>query len=399
MQIERRLMGTMIRHTGSATAMVEPAQEPTARGSIADYWNNIVLGIRDEYLDETQSYPWVIGFSGGKDSTVVAHGVFEALLSMPPSQRKRPVHIVSNDTLVESPLIIAHLNEVTQRIEEAARSLDLPVIVARTQPDLDKTFWVLLIGKGYPSPNLTMRWCTDRLKIQPTSTYIKRHISEYGAAIVVLGVRRDESHTRQRSIDKRRNMRGRNLTPHTDLMGAFIYRPIVDLTIDDVWEILGTFHAPWGGSHVNLFQLYRDAEGGECPVVLSKSEAPGCGTANSRFGCWTCTVVEKDKSLQGFIDAGNHHFKPLVDFRCWLKEIRNNPEMRQAYRRNGRLTFDASGKHIPGPFTIQARKQILDYLLKVQDEYGDKLITDAELDLIYQHWTADLQREKGVVDE
>ena len=320
-------------------------------------------------------------------------------MSIPPSLRKRPVHIVSNDTLVESPLVMAHLNDVTQRIEQAVRNLGLPVIVARTQPDLDKTFWVLLIGKGYPSPNLTMRWCTDRLKIQPTSTYIKRHISEYGAAIVVLGVRRDESHTRQRSIDKRRNMRGRNLAPHTDLMGAFIYRPIVDLTIDDVWEILGSFHAPWGGSHANLFQLYRDAEGGECPVVLSKSEAPGCGTANSRFGCWTCTVVEKDKSLQGFIDAGNHHFKPLVDFRIWLKGIRNNPEMRQAYRRNGRLTFDASGKHIPGPFTIQARKQILDYLLKVQDEYGDKLITDAELDLIYQHWTLDLQQEKGVVDE
>ena len=114
-----------------------------------------------------------------------------------------------------------------------------------------------------------MRWCTDRLKIQPTSGYIKRNISQYGGAIVVLGVRRDESQTRQRSIDKRKNDRGSNLTPHTDLMGALIYRPIVDLTTDDVWEILGSFHAPWGGNHRDLFQLYRDAEGGECPVVLS----------------------------------------------------------------------------------------------------------------------------------
>jgi DNA sulfur modification protein DndC len=115
---------------------------------------------------------------------------------------------VSNDTLVESPLVIAHLDRVTEQIDAAARNLNLPITVARTHPESDKTFWVLLIGKGYPSPNLTMRWCTDRLKIQPTSGYIKRNISQYGAAIVVLGVRRDESQTRQRSIDKRQNDQG-----------------------------------------------------------------------------------------------------------------------------------------------------------------------------------------------
>lgn len=368
-------------------------------GSVAERWRDIVRGIRDEYLDPTHRFPWVIGFSGGKDSTVVAHGVFEALLSVPPSQRTREVHLVSNDTMVESPVVIAHLDVVTKRIQEAAENLSLPITVARTRPDPDKTFWVLLIGKGYPSPNLTMRWCTDRLKIQPTSGYIKRNISQYGAAIVVLGVRRDESQSRQRSIDKRQNDRGSNLTPHGDLTGAFIYRPIVDLTTDDVWEILGSHHAPWGGNHQDLFQLYREAEGGECPVVLSQTEAPGCGTKSSRFGCWTCTVVEKDKSLQGFIDSGSHHFKPLVEFRDWLKSIRNKPEMRQAYRRNGRLAFDATGKHIPGPFTVQARKLILENLLRAQDEFGGKLITDEELDLIYQCWTTDLQNEKGLADE
>lgn len=386
-------------HIDNTACLTEPMPIETADADIDVLWHNIIVDIRDEYLDERQDFPWVIGFSGGKDSTVVAQGVFEALLSVPPSQRKRPVYILSNDTKVESPLVIAHLNEVTKRIQQAAINLDLPITVARTHPEPDKTFWVLLIGKGYPSPNTTMRWCTDRLKIQPTSAYIKKYISECGAAVVVLGVRRQESQSRQRSIDKRRNMRGRNLTPHPDLVGAFIYRPIVDLSTDDIWEILGTFDPPWGGNHANLFQLYRDAAGGECPMVLSNNEAPGCGTTNSRFGCWTCTVVEKDKSLQGFVDAGKHHFMPLVDFRDWLKKIRNAPEMRQAYRRNGRLTFDAKGKHIPGPFTIQARKQILDYLLQVQEHYGDRLITDAELDLIYQHWTTELQQEKRLTDE
>lgn len=365
---------------------------------ISERWNSIVQHVKEEYLSRAQSYPWIVGFSGGKDSTVVAHAVFEALQAIAPSQRTRPVHIVSNDTMVESPLVLVHLDEVSANIKAAAEGLSLPITVARTRPDLDKTFWVLLIGKGYPSPNQQMRWCTDRLKIQPTSTYIRDNVSKYGAAIVVLGVRRTESIRRMRTIDKYENDRGTNLNPHSSITGAYIFRPIVDLTTDDVWEILGSFPAPWGGTHRSLFQLYRDAEGGECPVVLSKDEAPGCGTKNSRFGCWTCTVVEKDKSLQGFVDSGQHVYKPLIAFRDWLASIRNDPTKRSAIRRNGRLTFDVSGKHIPGPFTVQARQEILERLLATQAEFGAKLISDEELDLIHKYWAMDLQQEEILVN-
>jgi DNA sulfur modification protein DndC len=372
---------------------VEEASRP-----IVERWDEVVQHVKDEYLSTAQSYPWILGFSGGKDSTVVAHAVFEALQAIAPSQRTRPVHIVSNDTMVENPLVMAHLDEVSAQITAAAEGLGLPITVARTRPDLDKTFWVLLIGKGYPSPNQQMRWCTDRLKIQPTSTYIKDNVSKYGAAIVVLGVRRTESIRRMRTVDKYENDRGTNLNPHSRITGAYIFRPIVDLTTDDVWEILGSFPAPWGGTHRNLFQLYRDAEGGECPVVLSKDEAPGCGTKNSRFGCWTCTVVEKDKSLQGFGDSDQHAYKPLIAFRDWLASIRNDPTKRSAIRRNGRLTFDVSGKHIPGPFTVQARQEIMERLLATQAEFGAKLITDEELDLIHKYWAMDLQQEETLVN-
>jgi len=153
-----------------------------------------------------------------------------------------------------------------------------------------------------------------------------------------------------------------------------------------------------GAAHTKLFQLYRDAEGGECPVVLSKDEAPGCGTPNSRFGCWTCTVVEKDKSLQGFIDSGKHIYVPLVGFRNWLVDIRNDPARRSAIRRNGRLTFDLTGKHIPGPFTIQARREILTRLLAVQAEYGSRLISDAEVELIQKIWAVELQQEESLAN-
>lgn len=359
------------------------------------YWDDVVYAVRTEYLSDSQDYPWIIGFSGGKDSTVVAQAVFEALLQVPPSQRRRHVHFVSNDTLVESPMVMAHLAKVQSSIANMADSLRLPVTVVTTRPALDRTFWTLLIGRGYPSPNQTMRWCTDRLKIQPTSRYILDNVSKHGAAIVVLGVRLDESDSRRNSINKFQNIGSSNLTPHSVLPGAFIYRPIVHLGIDDIWEVLGSREPPWGGTHRDLIQLYRDAEGGECPVVLSKDEAPGCGTANSRFGCWTCTVVEKDKSLQGFVDVGNHHFSALIEFRQWLKDIRNDPRYRSVERRNGEISFDARGdkiQHIPGPFTIQARKMILDKLLRTQEEYGRQLISPEEIELIHATWAEEISK-------
>lgn len=178
---------------------------------IEERWSEIVQHVKAEYLSTAQSYPWIVGFSGGKDSTVVVHAVFEALQAISPSQRTRPVHIVSNDTMVESPLVMAHLDDVSQQIQAAVNSLSLPITVARTHPDSDKTFWVLLIGKGYPSPNQQMPWCTDRLTIQPTSTSIKDNVSKHGAAVVVLGVRRTESVRRMRTVDKYENERGTNL--------------------------------------------------------------------------------------------------------------------------------------------------------------------------------------------
>lgn len=193
------------------------AAADSALGSGTDFWDAIVQSVRTEYLSETQDFPWIIGFSGGKDSTVVAQAVFEALLQCPPSRRTRHVHLVSNDTQVESPLVMAHLANVQVAIASMAKNLRLPVTVVTTCPAPDKTFWTLLIGKGYPSPNQTMRWCTDRLKILPTSRYILDNVSAHGAAIVVFGVRLDESDSRRQSINKFKNIENSNLTPHSVL--------------------------------------------------------------------------------------------------------------------------------------------------------------------------------------
>jgi DNA sulfur modification protein DndC len=356
-------------------------------------FDSLVESVTKEYINDKQNYPWIIGFSGGKDSSLVAHIVFQVILNIRPSKRTRDIYIVSNDTLVESPLVVEHIAKQLSLIDEAAKNFNLPIKIHITRPRVEHTFWTLLIGKGYPSPNQRMRWCTDRLKIQPTSKFILNNISEHGAAIIVLGVRKDESSSRKSVIDKYKNIENSKLSPHSELQGAYIYRPISDVSTLDVWNLLSYNDPPWGGTHEHLIQLYRDAKGGECPMVLSKDEAPGCGTPSSRFGCWVCTVVEKDRSLQGFVDSGQKKYQILIDFRDWLKSIRNDPEHRQIRRRNGNLTFEASGKHIPGPFTISSRKLILEKLLAAQQEYGQDLISKEELDLIASIWAEELVRK------
>jgi DNA sulfur modification protein DndC len=263
----------------------------------------------------------------------------------------------------------------------------LPVDVVKTIPKADQTFWVNLIGRGYPSPSRTFRWCTDRMKIQPTSHYIRSQVAANGQVILLLGVRREESATRAVSVNKYSN--GERLNDHNDLQGCKVYRPVVDFTTEEVWETLLQRRPPWGGNHRELVTLYRDGGGGECPLVLSKEDSPSCGTSSSRFGCWTCTVVVKDRSMAGFIEAGHENLEPLMDFRDWLAEIRGDHDRRMAVRRSGRTTHLADGSLVPGPFTLAARREILDELLRVQATVGRELITAAEIALIQAIWAED----------
>lgn len=354
---------------------------------------NISADLLDEYR-QNHKYPWIVGYSGGKDSTLVAHLVFEMLMRLPPTERKRRVHIVANDTLVESPLVVQHIIESAREIEAAAQAFGLPVTTRITRPATDQTFWVNLIGRGYPSPNRSFRWCTDRMKIQPTSRYIRSQVDEAGQVILLLGVRRSESATRAASVGRYDN--GERLNRHNDLQGCMVYRPIVELATDDVWEFLALNEPPWGGSHLKLIGLYRNASGGECPVVTQKTDVPSCGTASSRFGCWTCTVVEKDRSLEGFVESGFTEFGPLLDFRDWLASIRNDKERRQARRRDGRVTITDNGTFVPGPFTLHTRAEIFERLRALEAETGQSLISEEEAALIHQIWAEEMASQTGV---
>lgn len=354
----------------------------------------IIDEIVDQYMyADTTDRPWIIGFSGGKDSTVLLTLVWLALRKIKdsivaPFQLRRPVYVVCNDTMVENPIISNYVDDVLLQIEKKAREEDLPIFVRKTIPRLEDSFWVNVIGKGYPVPNTAFRWCTDKMKIKPTARFITEQVDECGEAIILIGTRKAESATRARSI-KKHEIHGQRLTHHTILHNTYVYAPIKELYLEEVWYIINAIPCPWGFDNKVLFKIYMDASADdyECPTVVTDKSHGSCG--QSRFGCWVCTVVKDDKSMRSLIKNGREWMQPLYDFRIELDTERNVIENRMPFRRDGRKAVNDMG-----PYVFSYRAKILQRLLEVQYELQQhdpsiKLISDQELIAIQVNWYRD----------
>ena len=346
--------------------------------SFADKIKSIQTTIQEQYLaDDT---PWVIGYSGGKDSTAVLQLVLYALAKLPVEQRRKEIHVLSNDTLVENPAVADYVDQQLRLIERVGKTklfAHEPRLfqVFKSIPKLEDRFWINLIGKGYPSPNRLFRWCTERLKINPTNDYIKATVSQHGRAIIVLGPRRAESSNRAKSMDRydlSAIHESQRLRKHS-LANAWVFGPIADLSTQEVWQYLLQVPNFWGGDNKRLVTMYRNGadQQGECPLVIDTSTA-SCG--NSRFGCWTCTVVDKDKSMTNLIENGEDWMLPLLQFRNVLAEIRQDPTRRMTVSRDNRDRM--------GPFTFAARAELLRQLLEAGKRAGITVISRNELEAI-----------------
>ena len=249
--------------------------------------------------------------------------------------------------------------------------------------------------------NGTFRWCTDRLKINPSADYIRDVIKKEGEEVVVLlGVRKAESEARRRRIEGR-ELAKHLMNRHETIQDAYVYNPIVELTTDDVWDVLLKLDGgktPWGSNNNELVSLYADADSGECPFagIHAGGQTQSCG--NSRFGCWVCTVVKDDKSLNGFIKSGHRELIPLAEFRTWIMSIRDKDEYREKKRRNGTVYETKNGEMGYGPFTWEARKLILTKLIETQQKMGYKLITQ-ELKAIDEIWDDELDLSRRTLVE
>ena len=333
----------------------------------SQYLERLYAKIREVYLADNR--PWVIGFSGGKDSTATLQVIWTSLSQLPPEKLSKTIFVISSDTYVETPVIVNYIDEVLENINTSATNQSLPFEAHKVTPQIDNTFWVNLIGRGYPAPYSRFRWCTDRLKIEPANRFITEKVTSYGEVVVVLGARRSESASRAGQMKKRKQIT-QYLTRHCDLPNAWVFTPIEDWHTEEVWDYILTNPSPWGSDNQVLLNMYRNAQDGECPMVIDKSTPP-CG--NSRFGCWTCTVVAKDSSMESMVNKGEEWMRPLLDFRNWLAATQDpakKKKIRDVRRRIGQVQYQNTQegkKLIWGPYLFSFRQEILKKLLKTQN--------------------------------
>lgn len=361
---------------------------------------NLLDEIIDQYAYADESNrPWIIGFSGGKDSTVMLQLVWKAISQIKELTGivKRDIYVVCNDTMVENPVITEYVYRVLAKIEQAAVEQDIPIRVVKTIPRLEDSFWVNLIGRGYPAPNNAFRWCTERLKIRPTSRFLIEQVNDFGEAIILIGTRSAESSQRAKSM-KKHAIKGKRLTKHPTQSNTYMYAPIRSLSLEEVWYVINTMESPWGSDNAELFQIYSDASADdyECPTVVTNKEHKSCG--QSRFGCWVCTVVKEDKSMSALIENGLTWLTPLLKFRNELAAERNIIEHRMPERRNGTAAVNGMGPYYPW-----YRAKVLERLFETQKEIQKEkphveLITNQELVAIQTIWYRDFIFNQKVSD-
>ena len=355
---------------------------------------DVIDVIKGLYLSDM--IPWICGYSGGKDSTAVVQLVWEALSELPVEQRKKTVHVISTDTLVESPVVALWATRSIDKMRAKAKEEKLPIFPHRLTPTTSNTFWVNLIGRGYPYPRRDFRWCTDRMKIDPSNRFIKSILDAESEAILVLGTRKAESATRKAVMEGYEKKRYReHLSPNGSFPNSYVFTPIENWSNDNVWQFLLQYPNPWGHSNKDLMSMYSGASAdGECPLVIDTS-TPSCG--NSRFGCWVCTMVTEDKSMAAMIqnDEEKSWMLPMLEFRNYIAGDWDTDRKRRDFRRkDGRLTWH-NGRLVHGPYTQKTREEFLEHLLEVEklvheigpDEIKNvPLITKEELQMIRQIW-------------
>lgn len=384
-------------------ATVQETNNSQNQRTVAEFVEDIqALTIEVQNLYCLDSIPWVIGYSGGKDSTAVLQLIWNAIAALPLEKRNKPIYVITTDTLVENPIVSAWVRNSIKYIKLAAQTQKMPIEPHLLHPILTETFWVGLIGKGYPAPRGKFRWCTERLKINPSNRFIRDVVRTSGETILVLGTRKAESTRRASRMKAMEAKRVRDhLSPNMNLPNSLVYSPIEDWRNDEVWMYLMQWENPWGHSNKDLFVMYRESTAdNECPLVVDTS-TPSCGS--SRFGCWVCTLVSQDKSLTAMIqnDDEKEWLQPLLDFRIELdaeddrdrRDFRRRTGNVQLYERN--IDGEISVEPIPGPYTKEWRETWLRKLLTAQTQIRRTapeqmrditLITPEELSEIRRIW-------------
>jgi len=299
-----------------------------------------ILRIRERVLENFAEIPggyWVVGFSGGKDSSLLVDLLVEYLhRNIHLRKDIEKVFVLYSDTLLEYPPLREYAYEVIEALNVFSRNeLNGLLKAIVLKPKTGEDYFSLCFNRGYPAPHRRFRWCTDRFKIRPVKEFLRKI---KGEIIIINGSRLEESTNRAKSLKKyavklKYRTFGETTSEQAPLfavksrgfgVNAIVYSPIAYLKEDEVWLLLAASKRYYDKSkdYSILLKLYG------VKVDLNKGKVRRKGV---RFGCWLCTVASKDKS-------GNHlvlldpKIRLLVTTRRLLMEISHDHNLKPYFR-------------------------------------------------------------------
>jgi len=317
-------------------------------------------GVISDIIDRLRAVN-IVSFSGGKDSTTVLELVLAAMILV--GDKNKRLYIVTSDTMMEIPYFQQYVDLVKKRLQAFIARSGVNAQVSTVHPEIKDSFWVSVLGKGYPAAHMGFRWCTGKMKIDPITKYTKEITAGHEYTVFV-GVRSAESALRARIY------RQKDYKPNH-------FAPILDWSANDVWEYLLTEPCPWG-DHTDLVKVYRYSSD-ECVY----GEKQGVCIGNARYGCWACPLQKSTQLDMIGMHTGDERYQELKRFKNLLSGMANNTAYRSRIRRN--KTVGA------GPFLVKIRKMLFAELKKVEAATGWQLITAEEEQIIKEHWMIDAE--------
>ena len=319
--------------------------------ALADMYRRTRL-VFDE-IAERKLPRWVVTFSGGKDSTLTALLAVDYISELPTPPN---LSVVYSDTLLEIPAMRVAAEEMLVHLRRVGKARKLPIQVHVVRPAVENTYWVRMLGRGYPPPKPKFRWCTRRLKIEPAAPFV----TSGEPTAVLTGVRYGESAGRTARLHATCATGGECgqdywASKGPQGSGVTYFAPIVHWTTCKVWDFLHMIAPEAGWPTQTVYALYGDS--------------------SLRFGCWTCTLVRRDRTIEALIERDQDAtLRELHAFREFMWAESRVPKNRQV--RNGHLAA----------LTPEFRRELLDQLLALQSRVGKRLITAEEVTTIRRLW-------------
>lgn len=314
---------------------------------------------------------WFFAWSGGKDSTATV-SVALYLIDQGEVAAPETITVFYADTRLELPPLSAAAYQMMDALRR--RGVNVQVVMA----PMDDRYFVYMLGRGVPPPNnMTFRWCTPQMKVEPMERAIDAYLNQVGTALMITGVRLGESAIRDRRITLACSKDGgecgqgwyQNVLPNAKGVRGRVatLAPLLHWRVCHVWGWL--LEEMSGLPTAALAEAYGGDEAEEI---------------NARTGCIGCPLAQRDTALENIIKRPKwSHLSPLLGLKPIYRELRKPQNRLRKTELEKRK--DGQAVHNPnrmGPLTMPARRWALGEVLAIQDAVNRKAAPDTRIDIL-----------------